>query len=86
MIVTVTAYVHAAKDYATGKTIFRLNSFSTPLAGEFVVGERVIAIEIPDNFDLESELQKSYAKVLGRQLSEAESEVARLKKQLAGED
>ena len=84
MIVTVTAYLYATKNYSDNGIKYGLNSFRAPLPGDIALGERTISVEVPDDFDYEKALDETRKKVTEFRLLEAEAEVVRLKKQLAG--
>jgi len=85
MIVKVTSYVHAFKNYA-GDVVYRIDSFKTPLSKmEATVCKTDVMVEIPDDFDLDKELRLTHSEAIKKELEFAESHVASLKKQLAGE-
>ena len=85
MIVTVTAYVHAYKDFNDSKkVVYRIDSFELPLTkSEVLVVKKEFQLEIPEGFDLDTTLRETYAERIKQDLTYAENRVADLKKQLS---
>jgi len=83
MIVTVTAYVHAYKDY-NDKVVYRIDSFEQPLTkSEALVMKKEFQLEIPEEFDLDTVLRETHSDRLKQDLAIMENRVADLKKQLS---
>ena len=83
MIVTVTAYVHAYKDY-NDKVAYRIDSFEQPLTkSEALVMKKEFQLEIPEGFDLDAVLRETHSDRLKQDLAIMENRVADLKKQLS---
>ena len=83
MIVTVTAYVHAYKDY-NDKVVYRIDSFEQPLTkSEVLVMKKEFQLEIPEGFDLDAVLRETHSDRLKQDLAIMENRVADLKKQLS---
>jgi len=85
MIVTVTAYVHAYKDYNDSKkVVYRIDSFEQPLTkSEVLVMKKEFQLEIPEGFDLDAVLRETHSDRLKQDLAIMENRVADLKKQLS---
>jgi len=85
MIVTVTAYVHAYKDYNDSKkVVYRIDSFEQPLTkSEVLVMKKEFQLEIPEGFDLDVVLRETHSDRLKQDLAIMENRVADLKKQLS---
>jgi len=83
MIVTVTAYVHAERDYVNGGTNYKLQSFSTPLPGTVCLYSQTFQVTVPDDFDVEVELEKRRKTDVEMQLVGARAHVAMLEKKLS---
>ena len=85
MIVTVTAYVHAYKDYNDSKkVVYRIDSFEQPLTkSEVLVMKKEFQLEIPEEFDLDAVLRETHSDRLKQDLAIMENRVADLKKQLS---
>ena len=83
MIVTVTAYVHAYKDF-NDKVVYRIDSFEAPLTkNEALVLKKDFQIEIPEGFDLDAVLREAHSDRIKQDLAFMENRVADLKKQLS---
>jgi len=85
MIVTVTAYVHAYKDFNDSKkVVYRIDSFEQPLTkSEVLVMKKELQLEIPEGFDLDAVLRETHSDRLKQDLAIMENRVADLKKQLS---
>jgi len=85
MIVTVTAYVHAYKDFNDSKkVVYRIDSFEQPLTkSEVLVMKKEFQLEIPEGFDLDAVLRETHSDRLKQDLAIMENRVADLKKQLS---
>jgi len=85
MIVTVTAYVHAYKDFNNSKkVVYRIDSFEQPLTkSEVLVMKKEFQLEIPEGFDLDAVLRETHADRIKQDLAIMENRVADLKKQLS---
>ena len=85
MIVKVTAYVHAFKDW-NNEIHYRIDSFPQCLTkNEATVCKTDFMVEISDDFDLEKEIRLSHSETVRKELEAAEERVKELKKRLVGE-
>ena len=83
MIVKVTSYVHAYRDY-NNKVVYRIDSFEQPLTkSEVLVMKKEFQLEIPEEFDLDAVLRETHADRIKQDLAIMENRVADLKKQLS---
>ena len=88
MIVTVKAWLHADLNLSSDcreMTVFRLNSFSTPLSStSVVIRECSFELEVPDDFDREAIAEQFKQSELNKQIRHAEYHLESLKRQLSG--
>ena len=86
MIVTVKAWLHADLDMGSDDmrgTVYRLNSFSSPLtANSVVIRECSFEMEVPDGFDREKIAAQHKDSELNKQIRFAEAHLESLKRQL----